>query len=164
MGADANGLPTICPSGGLVTGWFDTERRELPGAVGVLRAVKAPPRLLVVESDVVIRLAVAAYLRECGYAVIEAGTTDEATALLQSGTKIDVALIDVEAKGRIDGFGFAQWMRGNAPAGAPARIVLTSGIRRTAQDAAHLCEHGPVLHKPYDHQNLERHIRELLAR
>ncbi|MBS0540867.1 MAG: response regulator [Proteobacteria bacterium] len=123
-----------------------------------------PPALLVVEPDIVIRLAVAAYLRECGYAVTEAGTTDEATALLKSGTKIDVAMIDVEATGEFDGFGLAKWMRANAPADAPAKIVLTSGIHRTAKDAACLCEEGPTLRKPYDHQNLERHIRELLAR
>lgn len=122
--------------------------------------MKTQPVLLVVEPDVVIRLAVAAYLRECGYAVIEAGTTDEAKALMPANPKIEVALIDVEARGEVDGFGLAQWVRANSA----AKVVLTSGIHRTAQDAAKICEHGPVVHKPYDHQNLERHIRELLAR
>lgn len=116
--------------------------------------------LLVVETDVVIRLAVAAYLRECGYTVVEAGSTDEAMALLQSDLEIDVALVDAEAAGAVDGFGLAQWMRANVA----AKVVLTSGIHRTAKDATCLCEDGPVLRKPYDHQNLERHIRELLAR
>ena len=43
------------------------------------------------------------------------------------------------------------------------KIILTSGAARTAKEAGHLCEHGPILAKPYDHGDLERKIRALLA-
>ena len=35
------------------------------------------PTVLMVEGDVMIRLVVAAYLRECGFKVIEASSVDE---------------------------------------------------------------------------------------
>jgi hypothetical protein len=44
------------------------------------------------------------------------------------------------------------------------KVILTSGAARTAKAAGDLCEHGPVLAKPYDRAELERHIRALLAR
>ena len=44
------------------------------------------------------------------------------------------------------------------------RVILPSGAARTAKEAGDLCEHGPVLAKPYDHAELERHIRSLLGR
>jgi DNA-binding response OmpR family regulator len=115
--------------------------------------------VLVVEGDIRVRLAVAAYLRECGYAVIEASNTDEALGVLQSDHRVDVAFIDAQATGKLDGFGFAQWIRKNAS----AKVVLTSGVHRTAEDAGDLCEHGPMLAKPYDHRQLEQQIRRLLA-
>jgi DNA-binding NtrC family response regulator len=115
--------------------------------------------LLIVEADIRVRMAVAAYLRECGYTVIEASNTDEALGILQSHYKVDVAFIDAEASGKLDGFGLAQWIRANAS----TKIVLTSGVHRTAENAGDLCKHGPMLIKPYDHRNLEQHIRRLLA-
>ena len=102
---------------------------------------------------------VAAYLRECGYIVIEASSTDEALGILQSAHRVDVTFIDVQATGNVDGFGLAQWILTNSS----FKILLTSGVHRTAEDASDLCEHGPMLAKPYDRQNLERHIRRLLA-
>jgi hypothetical protein len=43
------------------------------------------------------------------------------------------------------------------------KVILTSGAARTTKAAGDL-EHGPILAKPYDHGELERHIRTLLAR
>jgi CheY-like chemotaxis protein len=104
---------------------------------------------------------VAAYLRECGYDVIEASGADEAIRVLQADVRIDIVFSDVNMPGSMDGFGLAQWVRRERPW---LRVILTSGAARTAKEAGDLCEHGPVLAKPYDHAELERHIRSLLAR
>ena len=66
------------------------------------------PIVLTVEPDVLVRLAVSAYLRECGYRVIEAGTADEAMRVFESEMAIDVALIEVATTGCLDGFALAQ--------------------------------------------------------
>jgi CheY-like chemotaxis protein len=120
-----------------------------------------PPVILVVEDDVLLRTVVAAYLRECGFDVVEAGSADEAIRVLQADIGVDIVFSDVNMPGSLDGFGLAQWLRRERPG---LKIILTSGAARTAKAAGDLCEHGPMLAKPYDHAELERHIRTLLAR
>lgn len=120
-----------------------------------------PPTVLVVEDDVLVRNIVAAYLRECGYDVIEASGADEAIRVLQADVRVDIVFSDVNMPGSMDGFGLAQWVRHERPW---LKVILTSGAARTAKEAGDLCEHGPMLAKPYDHAELERNIRSLLAR
>lgn len=62
------------------------------------------PTILMVESDVLIRLPVAEYLRECGYRVVECGNTDEALLILNAEVAtIDVVLADAQAPGNWTG-------------------------------------------------------------
>lgn len=120
-----------------------------------------PPRLLVVEPDILTRTLVAAYLRECGYDVIEAAHGEEALEVLRSSQPIDILFSEVSLPGRQDGFSLAQWVRRERP---ETRVVLTAGAERTADQAGRLCEHGPLLAKPYEHAELARRIRALLPR
>jgi len=119
-----------------------------------------PSTLLLVNGDILVRTALAAYLRECGYDVVEAGTHDEAIQALRLDMKFDLAFLDIEGD---DGAGFqlAQTIRKHRPS---VRVVLAAGIPRAAAEAGDLCEHGPAQRRPYDHRTLERHIRRLLAR
>src|SRR5262245_30312992 len=119
-----------------------------------------PPTVLVVEDEVLIRMAVSDYLRDCGYRAVEAGNGDEADTVLKADPHIDVVFSDVSMPGEIDGFALAQWVRRERPA---VRVILTSGIGKTAREASELCGDGPLLDKPYDHGDVERRIRELLA-
>ena len=98
-----------------------------------------PPTILVVEDDVLVRNIVAAYLRECGFDVIEASGADEAIRVLQADVRVDIVFSDVNMPGSMDGFGLAQWVRRERPW---LRVILTSGAARTAKEAGDLCEHG----------------------
>jgi CheY-like chemotaxis protein len=120
----------------------------------------APRAVLVVEDEVLIRLAVSDYLRECGYQVIEASNAEEAIRVLEAGVKVDVVFSDVNMSGRLDGFGLAQWVR---RARSDIKVILASGAVRSAKAAGDLCHKGPFLRKPYAHEDLEREIRVLLA-
>ena len=132
------------------------------GRTTVEEPVPAPPPIvLVVEDDVLVRNLVAAYLRECGFDVLEANGADEAIRVLQADVPVDIVFSDIQMPGSMDGFGLAQWVRRERPW---LKVILTSGAARTAKEAGDLCEHGPILAKPYDHAELERHIRSLLAR
>jgi DNA-binding NtrC family response regulator len=125
------------------------------------RPAAAPtPTILLVEASALTRMAVAAYLRECGYQVTETGGAAEARRVLQAGAPAQVAFIDLDAQGELDGFGLAQWIRAERP---DIKVLLTSGVRRTAETAGELCEQGPPIAKPYDHRELESQIRRLLA-
>jgi len=118
--------------------------------------------VLVVEDDVLVRLVIADYLRECGYRVYEAVNADEAVAVLQSPeVSVDVVFSDVRMPGDMDGFGLAHWIRAHKPG---VQVVLTSGVQRSAEIAATLCEAGPMLEKPYPPQDVVDRIRELVAK
>ncbi|WP_407525150.1 response regulator [Methylobacterium oryzisoli] len=118
--------------------------------------------ILVVEDEVLIRLVIADYLRDCGYRVLEASQADEAMAILDTpDLRIDMVFSDVEMpKGSMDGFGLAQWVRAHHP-GIP--VILTSGAARSAEIAADLCETGPLMDKPYEPGHVADRIRRLLA-
>ncbi len=121
----------------------------------------AAPVVLFVENEVLVRMAVAAYLRECGFRVVEARTAAEALRVFESDITIDVLFCGVDIPGDMDGFSLAKRIRLERP---QTKIILTSGARRSAEEAGTLCEQGPHLAKPYDHRDLERRIRRLLGR
>lgn len=128
-----------------------TSETDRPGA--------SAPTILVVERDVLIRMAVCAYLRDCGFVVIEAADEDEAMAVLRADFAVRIVVIDLGPTRESKGFELARWVRTQAPR---IRTVLTSGTRNLARQAHDLCEEGPVLPKPYSYQELEQRIRRLL--
>ncbi len=128
----------------------------------VEQLASAPSTIMIVDDEVLIRFAVADYLRECGYHVVEAASGDEALALLQSSETPRIGLVfsDVQMPGTIDGFALARWVREHR-SGLP--VILTSGAARTADLAEELCEIGPVEQKPYDAKSLHSRIQKMLG-
>ena len=124
------------------------------------RRAAAGSTILVVEPDILVRMTIAEYLRNCGYRVLEGVTADDAMTVLGSEQEIDVILAEVQLSGDIDGFGLAQWVRQNHP---EVDVVLTSGVTRAAEKAGNLCDDGP-LEKPYHPQDVVRRINILRER
>lgn len=117
--------------------------------------------ILVVEDEVLIRLVIAEYLRDCGYRVIEAAHADEALLVLRrSEIEIDVVFTDVEMPGSMDGFALAQWVRNNRP---DMDVILAGSVGRAVQAASDLCDQQNNVPKPYDPQSVHDRIRRLLA-
>jgi DNA-binding response OmpR family regulator len=104
--------------------------------------------VMVVEDDVLVRATVAAYIRECGYKVLEAINSTEALAILRAGYKVDVLLSNAGSNGDTDGFALAQQIRQEF---STVEIILSSGLPMTAQKAGELCDRGSV-EKPYHHE------------
>ena len=116
--------------------------------------------ILVVEDDVLVRMPIAQYLRDCGYKVIEASNSDEATQVLRhQETSVDVVFGDIEMPGAVDGFGLAKWIREHRPG---LDVLLAGTVPRAVESAKDLCEQGSVP-KPYEAQTVHNHIRRLLA-
>jgi DNA-binding response OmpR family regulator len=117
--------------------------------------------VLLVEDEILVRLAISDYLRECGFKVIEATNGDEAlTVLREPDIRVDIVLCDVEMPGHTDGFGLSQWLRTNKPR---TPIILAGSSARAVDAAGDLCESGPMLAKPYDPQILLDGIKRMLA-
>jgi DNA-binding response OmpR family regulator len=116
--------------------------------------------VLIVEADILIRNPLAEYLRECGYRVLEAFDAVEARQVLDDSSQtIDIVMADVDAPGE-GGFVFAAWIRGNYP---DIEVILAGSLAKAAEKAGQLCQDGPALSKPYDHQIVLDRIRRLLA-
>ena len=120
------------------------------------------PRLRgVVDEEVMVRFAIADYLRDCGYRVIEAASGKE--AMLVMGTPdvpVDIVLCDAALKGEMNGFALAQTLRTHRP-GIP--ILLAGSPAKAADAAAELCDNGPQLSRPYEPQLVVDRIKRLLA-
>ncbi len=114
------------------------------------------PRILIVERDVLVRHPLAEYLRECGYRVAEAMNTAEAQLLLDRGDfAVDIVLAEGET-----GFELASWARANHP---KVEMLLAGTVQRATEKAGELCQDGPALATPYDHQLVLDRIRRMTA-
>jgi CheY-like chemotaxis protein len=116
--------------------------------------------ILVVESEVFVRMVISDYLRGCGYKVIEAANSDEALIVLQNPEiTVDVVLSDIATSGSMDGFALSRWIHTNRPG---LDVVLAGSVPRAVSVATELCDEGP-LPKPYEPQVVVDRIRRLIA-
>lgn len=116
--------------------------------------------IMMVEPDVVIRMVIAEYLRDCGYRVIEGVAAQDVWVVLESGRRVDVILADVKLSGDVGGFSLAHRIRQTR---SDIDVILTSGISSVAQESHDLCEEGPIK-KPYEPKDIEARIKILLER
>jgi CheY-like chemotaxis protein len=92
--------------------------------------------VLIVDSDILSRHALADYLRHCGYVVVEAVSTDEAlTALGEPSLDVDVILCAAEAIGTRSAFEFATWVRQNCP---ELEVRIAGSLAGAAEDIKQL--------------------------
>jgi len=116
--------------------------------------------VMLVEADILIRQPLAEYLRDCGFRVTEAASPAEARTLLQDGqVRTDCVLADA-AEEPDEVFALANWIRDTMP---DVQVILAGGVNRTANEAGKLCNEGPALVKPYQHELVLGHIKRLLS-
>jgi CheY-like chemotaxis protein len=119
-----------------------------------------PSTILVVEPEILVRMVIASYLRDCGYKVLEGASAADVITVLGSGQKVDVVFSEVRLRGKVNGFGLAHLVREQYP---DVDVILTTGPARAADKASDLCEDGP-LEKPYEPQEVVRRINLLRER
>ena len=118
-------------------------------------------RLLVADSDVLVRHAISDYLRRCGYAVIEAASFEEALAVIEAPQLTpELVLSDVELAGEGNGFTLRALVTEKWP---EVEVVLAGNIEAATKAAGELCERGPHLARPHDPQLVLERIRRALA-
>ncbi len=102
-------------------------------------------RLLIAEDDIAIRAMISEFLRDVGFDVDEAGTTDEAVVIFESGAPIDVLFSDVKMPGSMDGSALARRVALDWP---DTEVILTSGYSSILLDLEDRPKNR-VLAKPY---------------
>lgn len=120
----------------------------------------SPTTIMVLEPDILARMAISEYLRGCGYKVVEGVRGEDALTVLRSGFAIDVVLAEVRMAGDLDGLDLAKQIRSEY---SGTDIILTAGVEKAADRAAKLCEDGP-LEKPFHPQELVTRIQLLRER
>jgi two-component system, response regulator PdtaR len=120
---------------------------------GVARAC-----ILLVEDEVLVRMALADQLRNAGYVVLEASNADEALDLLNTeGHGVQLLVSDIRMPGKMDGVELAREIRVHHP---QIKIVLASG---ESFSASHWGDTDGFFPKPYVAGRLIEHIKMLLT-
>lgn len=116
--------------------------------------------VMVIEADVLVRMAISDTLRECGYRVVEGVKPDDVWEVLDSGTELDIVFAELNASAEAEGFSLARRLRQTVP---NMDVILTSGIVDAAEKSNELCGRGTTK-KPYQPQQLMDRIHRLLER
>jgi CheY-like chemotaxis protein len=114
------------------------------------------PVVLVVEDEVLLRLDAAEIITEAGFDVVEAGSADQAIAILEARPDIHIIFTDIQMPGSMDGLKLTRFVRGRWP---PIKLVATSG--RVAIQDGDLPEGGVFIGKPYTAANISATLRNL---
>lgn len=107
--------------------------------------------ILLVEDDEEVATLVAEMLRELGYSVTRAASSEAALGALADGRIVDLVFSDIMMPGPMNGFELAQEIRRRRPR---QKILLTSGY----PDASSRSDDGRdfvILRKPYEIQDLK---------
>lgn len=127
-------------------------------------AVKKPTEkkttVLLVESDVLVRFALAEHLRVCDIMVIEAVDADDAKAILVAGPEINIMLSDAQLAGEGSGFVLAQWVRRHRPA---IETILTGSLTSKAQSVFDITARMPRCTPQGDAAQLAAKLSAMLA-
>jgi two-component system, response regulator PdtaR len=113
--------------------------------------------ILLVEDEVLVRIALADELRDMGLPVIEVSNADEALRVLQAAVPIGLVLTDVHMPGTLDGLGLAARLRADHPG---VKVVVASGHLPSEVAARH--DLDAFFEKPYAFATVARHLRDML--
>jgi signal transduction histidine kinase/CheY-like chemotaxis protein len=117
--------------------------------------------VLVVEDDPDVREVTVAAVADLGYGVREAANAQEALALLNTDTPVDLLFSDIVMPGDLSGIELAVQARRLRPT---LKVLLTSGKAGAIPAAGTITENSfDVLEKPYPHSDLMAKLRVALG-
>jgi CheY-like chemotaxis protein len=120
---------------------------------------KQPRKILLAESDVIVRLGLSQHLRACAHVVLEAADADEAKAILHAEQSCDVLICDPQLAGSDSGFAIAQWVRRHH---SKTKVVLAATLQAKTLAVVELCGSSPNA-APQDASALSDAIRIMRA-
>lgn len=116
------------------------------------------PAILIVEDNPIIRMDLVDRAEREGFTVYEAGTADQAIAILEAHRHIRLIFTDIEMPGSMDGLKLAAYVRHRWP---PIKLMVTSGKVRC--EITDLPEGGLFFPKPYNPAEISAAMHHLLA-
>ncbi len=118
-------------------------------------------RVLLVEDNADVRVAINAQLESLGYVVVMASNGPDAIHQLTTSGPFALVMSDVVMSGGMSGFDVMRWIQANTP---DIRIVLASGYPDAVLRSEAAAELQPkILRKPFNRSELARALRRALA-
>ena len=111
-----------------------------------------PPIALILEDEATLRLNAVAMLEDMGFSVLNAGSAEEALALMENGD-VELLIADIHMPGDLDGLGVARQAAERWP---EMRTVICSGQTRVV--GSQLPARAVFVGKPYTVDDLENAI------
>jgi two-component sensor histidine kinase len=90
----------------------------------IFEQAAVPPKVLVVEDEMMLRMRAVDIVEDAGFIPIEAVNADEALAILESRSDIDLLFTDIQMPGSMDGLKLAHAVHERWPS---IKIILVSG-------------------------------------
>jgi CheY-like chemotaxis protein len=116
-----------------------------------------PAVVLIVEDEFLVRLNIATHLRDAGCVVVEAGSAEQAMAMCDAATPVDLLITDIQLDGPGTGWEVAEAFRAlwqNIP------VIYVSG---NAKDRTRSVSRSLFFNKPYQPMQILAAYRQLLA-
>ena len=96
----------------------------------VLDRTLAPPVVLIVEDEMLLRMRAVDMVEDAGYTSVEAVDADEAVTILEARSDIALLFTDIQMPGSMDGLRLAHAVHERWP---PIKIILVSGALKLAK-------------------------------
>jgi PAS domain S-box-containing protein len=121
----------------------------------------ASATILLVDDDAPLRRVLAEALAEAGYASLQAADGNEALALLQSASRIDLLISDIGLPGEISGWQIAEAARTLRPG---LKLMLVTGYADLSAAQGNVLSEGTtIMSKPFSLNAFAEKVSELLT-
>ena len=114
--------------------------------------------MLVVEDEPLLRFHATDLIQAAGFETLEAGSADQAIAILVTRRDVRIVFTDVDMPGSMNGLKLAAAVRRRWP---PIEIIITSGYATLISDD--IPERGLFFKKPYNDNELVGALRSFVA-
>jgi CheY-like chemotaxis protein len=117
------------------------------------------PVVLLVEDELLVRMAAADDLQDAGFHVLEAANADVALAVLEScSNDVQVLFTDIDMPGSMNGLDLAESVQQRWP---HISLLISSAYHKP--HPGQMPDEGRFVPKPYSREDVVQHIRELVT-
>jgi len=124
----------------------------------VFEQTAVPPKVLVVEDEMMLRMRAVDIVEDAGFIAIEAVNADEALAVLESRSDIDLLFTDIQMPGSMDGLKLAHAVHERWPS---IKIILVSG--KLTPTEAEKPIHSRFFGKPLEVKQMIAEMQEMIG-
>jgi two-component sensor histidine kinase/CheY-like chemotaxis protein len=124
----------------------------------LLHQPAGPPKVLVVEDEMMLRMRAVDIVEDAGFTPIEAVNADEALAILESRSDIELLFTDIQMPGSMDGLKLAHAVHERWPS---IKIILVSG--KLTLTEAEKPIHSRFFGKPLEVKQMIAELQEMIG-